>query len=134
MHSPIELRRCSRTDGELRPISDLANKLPEHAARIAGVLALVHDFDAGEVAEDGDGGGDELGAALCRRGVEAEGGTHVSAELRLAQRALDWFCGIGRSRPYRCRIYTNADPRAIRDIKTARKSLRSSSSTASSSR
>jgi Protein of unknown function (DUF3987) len=36
-------------DGELRPISGLANKLPEHAARLAGVLTLVRDIYAGEI-------------------------------------------------------------------------------------
>ena len=36
-------------DGELRPIARLANKLPEHAARLAGVLTLVRDIEAGEI-------------------------------------------------------------------------------------
>jgi hypothetical protein len=36
--------------GALRPISGLANKLSEHAVRLAGVLTLVHDIEAGEIA------------------------------------------------------------------------------------
>lgn len=39
-------------DGLLRPISGIANKLQEHAARIAGVLTLVRNTDAGEVVAD----------------------------------------------------------------------------------
>ena len=35
--------------GELEPVRGLANKLPEHAARIAAVLTLVNDIEAGEV-------------------------------------------------------------------------------------
>jgi hypothetical protein len=35
--------------GALHPIAGLANKLPEHAARIAAVLALVDDLDADAV-------------------------------------------------------------------------------------
>lgn len=35
--------------GALRPVAGLANKLPEHAARIAAVLTLVDDLNASEV-------------------------------------------------------------------------------------
>jgi hypothetical protein len=38
-------------DGPLRPIRDLAAKAAEHAARIAGVLALVADLNASEIDE-----------------------------------------------------------------------------------
>jgi hypothetical protein len=46
-HDHVETRVGA--GGELEPIRGLANKLPEHAARIAAVLAMVSDFDAGEV-------------------------------------------------------------------------------------
>src|SRR4029077_19419409 len=36
--------------GELEPARGLANKLPEHAARLAAVLTLISDIDAGEIA------------------------------------------------------------------------------------
>jgi hypothetical protein len=35
--------------GDLEPIRGLANKLPDHAARLAAVLTLVEDLNAGEV-------------------------------------------------------------------------------------
>jgi hypothetical protein len=38
--------------GELEPVRGFANKLPEHAARIAAVPALVDDIEAGEVGTD----------------------------------------------------------------------------------
>src|SRR6185295_4257432 len=36
-------------NGELERVRGLANKLPEHAARLAAVLALVRDIDSGEI-------------------------------------------------------------------------------------
>jgi hypothetical protein len=35
--------------GELEPVRGLANKLPEHAARLAGVLRLTGEINAGEI-------------------------------------------------------------------------------------
>src|ERR1700691_5457246 len=46
-HDHVEPRLCA--GGELEPVRGLANKLPEHAARIAAVLTLVDNFAAGEV-------------------------------------------------------------------------------------
>jgi Protein of unknown function (DUF3987) len=56
-------------DGELRPISGIANKLPEHAARIGGVLTLMRDIGAGEIAAAEMAAGGGAGATLCRRGA-----------------------------------------------------------------
>src|SRR5947209_13270021 len=39
-------------NGALSPIAGLANKLPEHAARLAAVLTLVRDIDTGEITLD----------------------------------------------------------------------------------
>jgi hypothetical protein len=36
-------------NGALEPVRGLANKLPEHAARLAAILALVDDLDAPEI-------------------------------------------------------------------------------------
>jgi hypothetical protein len=44
-------RQCG-PEGELAPIRDVAAKAGEHAARIAGVLAIVEDSQAHEIAEE----------------------------------------------------------------------------------
>jgi Protein of unknown function (DUF3987) len=50
------------SEGELEPVRGLANKLPEHAARIAGVLTLLDDLYAGEISASAM----EAGIAIAR--------------------------------------------------------------------
>ena len=69
----------------------LANKLPEHAARIAAVLTLVNNIDAGEV-----GGAEmEAGIALAQHyaaeAMRLFGASRVSGELWEAQQLLTWL-------------------------------------------
>jgi hypothetical protein len=107
-------------DGELRPISGIANKLPEHAARISAVLALLHDFDAGEVASAEMAAGMELVQHYAAEALRLHGGSHVSAELRLAQRALDWLLQHWPEAAISLPDLYQRGPAAIRDAKTAR--------------
>jgi hypothetical protein len=88
-HDYVE-RRLS-AGGELEPVRGLANKLPEHAARIAAVLTLVGDIDANEIA----GSEMERGIALAEHYVcealRLFGASRINGDLRLAQRLLDWL-------------------------------------------
>jgi Protein of unknown function (DUF3987) len=107
--------------GEFRPISGLANKLPEHAARLAGVLTLVQDIDAGEVA-----GAEMAEGALLAQHYAAEAlrlhiGSCVSAELRLAQQALDWLLRHWSEPAISLPDLYQRGPSAIRDASAARK-------------
>jgi hypothetical protein len=79
------------SDGELRAISGIANKLPEHAARLAGVLTLVHNIDAGEIAAAEMAAGILLAQHYAAEALRLHGGSQVSTELRIAQQALDWL-------------------------------------------
>ena len=108
-------------DGELRPISGFANKLPEHAARIAAVLTLVRDLDAGEVAAAEMAAGIELVQHYAAEALRLHGGSHVSAELRLAHRALDWMLRHWPEPAISLPDLYQRGPTAIRDGKTARK-------------
>jgi len=54
-------------DGELRRITGIANKLAEHAVRLAGVLTLVRDVDLGEIAAAEMAGIDWCSTTLPRR-------------------------------------------------------------------
>jgi hypothetical protein len=77
--------------GELDPVRGLANKLPEHAARIAGVLTLVHDIEAGEIAEEEIKAGFEFAEHYAVEALRLHGGSQVRSDIRLAQRLLDWL-------------------------------------------
>jgi Protein of unknown function (DUF3987) len=111
--------RLSR-DGELRPISGLANKLPEHAARIAGVLTLLRDIDAGEIAAAETAAGIELAQHYAAEALRLHGGSQISAELRAAQQALDWMCCHWREPAISLPDLYQRGPNAIRDAKVAR--------------
>jgi phage/plasmid primase-like uncharacterized protein len=83
--------------GSLEPIRGLANKLPEHAARIAGVLALVGDIDTTEVAPVAMERGIELAQHYAVEGLRLYGASRVRAELGLSQALLDWL--LSRAEP-----------------------------------
>jgi hypothetical protein len=116
-HDHIE--RSIRSGGELETVRGLANKLPEHAARLAAVLTCINDIDSCEV-------GCEMTAGIAiaqHYAVEAlrlfQAG-QVAEELRLAQRALDWI----RQQPntmFSLPDLYQRGPYAIRDKATAAK-------------
>jgi hypothetical protein len=108
-------------DGELRLIAAIANKLPEHAARLAGVLTLVRDFDAREIAAEEMAAGVELAQHYAAEALRLDGGSRISADLRLAQRVLDWLLGQWGERAISLPDLYQRGPGAIRDGAAARK-------------
>jgi Protein of unknown function (DUF3987) len=77
--------------GELEPVRGLANKLPEHAARLAAVLALVRNIEAGEVSSADMAAGIELAQHYAAEALRLFAASRVSAELHLADRTLKWL-------------------------------------------
>lgn len=77
--------------GELEPIRSLANKLPEHATRLAGVLALVENINMTEISDDHMNRGIELANHYIREALRLFGASRINPELRLAQRLLEWL-------------------------------------------
>jgi hypothetical protein len=110
-----------KSDGELRPISGLANKLPEHAARLAGVLTLVRNADAGEIAADEMAAGVVLAQYYAAEALRLHGGSRLSAELRLAQQALNWLIEQWPEPAISLPDLYQRGPGAIREVATARK-------------
>ena len=107
--------------GELRPTSGIANKLPEHAARLAAVLTLVRDIDAGEIAAAEMAAGVELAQHYAAEALRLDGSSRVSAELRTAQRALDWLLGQWGEAAISLPDLYQRGPGTIREGATARK-------------
>jgi hypothetical protein len=106
--------------GELEPVRGLANKLPEHAARIATVLTLVRDIEAGEVAADEMASGIALAQHYAAEALRLFGASRVRADLHRAQQLLAWLHGKDKRVVSLPDIY-QAGPNAIRDKATAAK-------------
>jgi Protein of unknown function (DUF3987) len=78
-------------DGELKPISGLANKLPEHAGRLAGVLTVFENPGAHEISQDFMARGIMLAQHYAGEALRLFQGAKIDADLRHAARLLDWL-------------------------------------------
>jgi hypothetical protein len=78
-------------DGELKPISGLANKLPEHAGRLGGVLTIFENPDAREISQDFMARGILLAQHYAGEALRLFQGAKMDADLRHAGRLLDWL-------------------------------------------
>src|SRR5262249_54196647 len=78
-------------NGALETVRGLANKLPEHAARLAADLTLVRNVDAGEVACEEMEAGIALAEHYAAEALRLFGVRRINADLRLAQRLLNWL-------------------------------------------
>jgi len=77
--------------GDLEAIKGLANKLPEHAARLAAVIELVGDINAPEVSADTMKAGITLAEHYAAEALRVFEVGRVDDDLLLAQRLLDWL-------------------------------------------
>ncbi len=88
-HDHVEKKM--KTGGELEPVRGIANKLPEQAARLAAVLTLVKDIRSPAVAVGEMEAGIALAEHYVSEALRLYEASRVNAELRLAQRLLDWL-------------------------------------------
>jgi Protein of unknown function (DUF3987) len=110
-------------NGELRPISGLANKLPEHAARIAGVLTMVRDFGAGEVAASEMAAGVELAQHYAAEALRLHGASGISEGLRRAKQVLEWLLTHWNETAISLPDIYQRGPNAIRDAATTKSAV-----------
>lgn len=78
-------------EGEYEPIKGLANKLPEHASRLAAVMALVEDEHCTEINEHHFMAGVQLALHYASEALRLYGASKVPADIQLAQRVLSWL-------------------------------------------
>ena len=110
-----------KPDGALAPVRGLANKLPEHAARLAAVLTLVADVQAGEISAEHMAAGISLAQHYAGEALRLFEAGRISADLLLAQKLLSWLLGCWSEAAISLPdIYQNG-PNAIRDKATATK-------------
>jgi hypothetical protein len=87
------VERAIAPNGALEPIRGFANKLPEHAARVAGILTLVRDIEAGDILAAELEAGIALAEHYAAEALRLFGSSRSNADLRLAQRLLEWLLG-----------------------------------------
>ena len=105
--------------GELEPIRGLANKLPEHAARLAAVLTLIDDISAAELPGEKMAAGIELAQHYEAEGLRLFAAGLVDRDLLLAQRLLDWLHNNWSEQLVSLPDIYQLGPNAIRDQRTA---------------
>jgi Protein of unknown function (DUF3987) len=118
-HDHIE-SNLKEEGGELWPIRGLANKLPEHAARLAAVLTLVEDINAAAVDDINMRRGIELAEHYASEALRLFEAGLANVELVLAQRLLDWLRQWPETVISLPDIYQQG-PNAIREKATASK-------------
>jgi hypothetical protein len=105
----------------LEQIRGLANKLPEHAARLAAVVTLVADINAPEIDDDNMRRGIELAEHYASEALRLFEASKANADLVLAQRLLDWLHRQWREGAISLPDIYQRSLNAIRDQATARK-------------
>jgi hypothetical protein len=104
--------------GSLEPIRGFANKLPEHAARIAAALRLVADISASELPPDCMDAGIYLAQHYGAEALRLFEGAVVRPEIVRAERLLAWLQGREEVLISLPDIY-QLGPKSIRDKRTA---------------
>jgi hypothetical protein len=110
-----------KPDGALAQVRGISNKLPEHAARLAAVLALVSDAEVMEISTEHMSAGIDLAQHYATEALRLFEGSRIDADLLLAQKLLGWLLGSWNQTAISLPdIYQNG-PNAIRDKATAMK-------------
>lgn len=101
-------------------IAGLANKLPEHAARLAGVLALYEDIETYEIKEIHMEAGIELVQYYAQEAIRLKDVNLIDKDLFNAQKLLDWIKEKGFKNVPLTDVYQLAPVRELRTAKQAR--------------
>ena len=118
-----EIERRVGLGGDLHSISGFANKLPEHATRLAGILTIYEDANARQITKEAMQNGFALGTYYAQTTIRLHAAAHVNAELLEAEELLHWL--HSRWCPSEGPIISVPElvqlgPNAIRDTRKAR--------------
>jgi hypothetical protein len=102
-------------------VRGMANKLPEHAARLAGVLTLVADIDAVEISAIDMHAGIALAEHYARETLRLFGMSEVREDTRLSDRLLTWLLTVWSEPNISLPDIYQKGPRPIREMATAKK-------------
>lgn len=109
--------------GAYEPIRGLANKLPEHAARLAGVLTLVDRLDAPHVSAEHMAQGIDLAKHYASEALRLHAAGASNPTLMRAEQALEW-CRAQPGGVIALADLYQKGPHAIRDAATARNAVK----------
>lgn len=109
-------------NGGLAPVRDFAAKAAEHAARIAGVLAIVADRKAAEIGMAAMAPALRLADWYLTEAVRLQGAAHTDPRLMRAKALLDWLHQQGEEIGFRDVL--RFGPNAIRQKAVADEALR----------
>jgi hypothetical protein len=101
------------------PIRAFGNKLPEHAARLAGILALVDDPEVREISGEMLALGIALAQHYAAEALRLSEAGRLDPDLRLAQRVLAWLAGEWQGALISLPDIYRLGPPAVRDAKSA---------------
>lgn len=115
------------SNGELSPIRAFASKLPEHALRLAGVLALFENPEAIAISKAQVGAGIALAQWYGSEALRLAGGYRIPRPLALAGEVLAWIVQRvqGRTPPlvHLAEVY-RLGPAEVRSARAAREVIR----------
>ena len=104
--------------GSLEPIRGFANKLPEHAARVAGVLGIVADPRCTEITSGHIDAGIALAQHYAMEALRLFDAGSARPEILRAEQLLDWLNSRDGELISLPDVY-QFGPNAFRDAKTA---------------
>ncbi|OYV50648.1 MAG: hypothetical protein B7Z78_10680 [Rhodospirillales bacterium 20-60-12] len=107
-------------DGPLAPIRSWGSKMPEHAVRLAALLAATDDPETLVISAETMARGIVLVQHYATEMLRLAGGANVHPDLVLARRLLDWWQARPDPRCHLAAIYQHG-PSALRDAFTARR-------------
>ncbi|RJP75714.1 MAG: DUF3987 domain-containing protein [Candidatus Zixiibacteriota bacterium] len=86
-----EMERSLGNGAKYEPIKSLAGKMAEHAARIAGILTLLENFEAVAVSGEAMNSACRLAKFYAEESLRLCYTGHIPPDLRNAQRLLEWL-------------------------------------------
>ena len=102
----------------------LANKLPEHAARIAAVLTLIENIEAMRIDREAFERAVHLAEYYTREALRLSGAGYASPELQRAAKLLDWLKTSWGEPLISVRAIVRLGPNSIRDTATAKAAIK----------
>jgi hypothetical protein len=118
------VEKAMRPGGPLDPIRGLANKLPEHAARLAAVLAVVRQIDGREITAEAMDAGIELSQHYAAEALRLADGAAVRPEIMRAERLLKWLLDGWAEEVVSAPDIYQLGPNTIRDKAAAAQAIR----------
>jgi hypothetical protein len=120
-HFADHVERAITPGGALERVRAFANKLPEHAARLAAALTLLQDLEGSDIHKVEMQAGLAMADHYTAEALRLVGGSQVNAHLRLAQRLIDWLLTQWSEPFISLPDIHQRGPNAVRDQATARK-------------